>query len=66
MAQAARIAVAEGHFHKDVDVEQFAHDENALLLGFHHSARLLKEPRAETWARRAFDALLRAARPQRS
>ncbi|NVJ27156.1 MULTISPECIES: TetR/AcrR family transcriptional regulator [Myxococcus] len=66
LAQAARIAVAEGHFHKDVDVEQFAHDENALLLGFHHSARLLKEPRAETWARRAFDALLRAARPQGS
>ncbi|MCP3099067.1 TetR/AcrR family transcriptional regulator [Myxococcus sp. K15C18031901] len=63
LAQAARIAVAEGHFRKDLDVEAFAHDEKALLLGFHHAARLLKEPRAEAWARRAFEALLRAARP---
>ncbi|WP_164001184.1 TetR/AcrR family transcriptional regulator [Pyxidicoccus caerfyrddinensis] len=62
LAQAARIAVAEGHFRKDVDVEQFAHDEYAAMLGFHHSRRLMRDPRAEDRARRAFDALLAAAR----
>jgi AcrR family transcriptional regulator len=62
LAQAARIAVAEGHFRKDLDVEQFAHDEYAVLLGFHHAQRLMKDPNAEARARRAFDALVLAAR----
>jgi AcrR family transcriptional regulator len=62
LAQAARIAVAEGHFRKDVDVEQFAHDEYAAMLGFHHATRLMRDPQAETRARRAFEALLTAAR----
>ncbi len=62
LAQAARIAVAEGHFRKDVDVDQFAHDEYAVMLGFHHAQRLMRDPLAETRARRAFEALLTAAR----
>ena len=62
LAQAARIAVAEGHFRKDVDVDQFAHDEYAVMLGFHHSKRLMRDPQAESRARRAFDALVAAAR----
>ncbi|MBZ4419687.1 TetR/AcrR family transcriptional regulator [Myxococcus sp. RHSTA-1-4] len=62
LAQAARIAVAEGHFREDVDVEQFAHDEYAVMLGFHHAKRLMRDPQAETRARRAFEALLAAAR----
>jgi AcrR family transcriptional regulator len=66
LAQAARIAVAERHFRKDTDVEQFAHDEYAVMLGYHHAARLLKDPKAEARARRAFEALLAAARVPRS
>jgi AcrR family transcriptional regulator len=62
LAQAARIAVAEGHFRKDVDVEQFAHDEYAVMLGFHHAQRLMRDPKAEARAQRAFEALLAAAR----
>lgn len=62
LAQAARIAVAEGHFRKDLDVEQFAHDEYAVMLGFHHSKRLMRDPQAEPRARRAFEALVAAAR----
>lgn len=63
LAQAARIAVAEGHFRKDLDVDQLAHDEYAVMLGFHHSQRLMRDPQAEARARRAFEALLAAARP---
>lgn len=62
LAQAARIAVAEGHFRKDLDVEQFAHDEYAVMLGFHHAKRLMQDPKAEARARRAFEALVAAAR----
>jgi AcrR family transcriptional regulator len=62
LAQAARIAVAEGHFRKELDVEQFAHDEYSVLLGFHHAQRLMKDPHAEARARRAFEALVAAAR----
>jgi hypothetical protein len=32
------------------------------MLGYHHAARLLGDPRATERARRAFEALLRAAR----
>ncbi|WP_338871929.1 TetR/AcrR family transcriptional regulator [Myxococcus stipitatus] len=62
LAQAARIAIAERHFHDGLDVDQFAHDEYAMFLGFHHSARLMKDAHAEQRTRRAFEALLRAAR----
>ncbi|MCY1047549.1 helix-turn-helix domain containing protein [Corallococcus sp. bb12-1] len=62
LAQAARIAVAEGHFRPALDVEQFAHDQYSVMLGFHHAKRLMRDPQAEARARRAFDALVTAAR----
>ena len=62
LAQTAKGAVADGQFRKDLDAEQLAHDFYAVMLGFHHAYRLLKDPRAEARARRAFEALLDAAR----
>src|SRR5262245_37788681 len=62
IANTVRTGIAEGHFHRDVDPEQFAHDLYGVMLGYHHAARLLGDPRATERARRAFEALLRAAR----
>lgn len=62
MAGAARIAVQEGHFRADLDCEQFAHDCQAIGLGFVHASRLMRDPQARTRADRAFEVLVRAAR----
>jgi AcrR family transcriptional regulator len=63
LAGAARIAIAEGHFRKDVDVEQFAHDLYGIALAYHHAFRLLEDPRAKERAERSFETLVHAARP---
>lgn len=51
-----------GAFRRDADPMQFAHDLYGVMLAYHHASRLLHDPEAETRARRAFDALLKAAR----
>jgi len=61
MAQAYRLAQAEGHF-RGGDAEQFAQDLHGTLLAYHHAARLLRDPKAESRARAAFEALVAAAR----
>ena len=58
--------VAEGHFRPDVDGEQFASDLYGVMLGYYHNHRLLADPQAEARARRAVDALLDAARADRT
>ncbi len=62
LARAVERAVEVGHFRPGVDAEQFAHDLYAIELGFHHARRLLHDPKAETRARYAFDALVDRAR----
>jgi AcrR family transcriptional regulator len=57
-----RSGIREGHFRPEADPEQFAQDLQGVILAYHHSSRLLADPQAETRARRAFEALLRAAR----
>ena len=61
MTNVARTAVTEGHFSRDVDTEQFAHDLYSVMLGYHHAARLMRDPRAEERARSGFRLLCRAA-----
>ena len=60
LARAAHIAVEEGHFRPDLDVDQFAFEFWAILLAHHHFARLLRrdaEPRAgKTFSRLVADA----------
>ena len=58
-------AVTEGHFRAKLDTEQFAIDAYGVMLACHHSRRLLRDPRADERARRAFEALVLAAQPPR-
>lgn len=59
-------AVREGDFRADVDVWQFAHELQGIVLAHHHAARLLRDPDADARARRAFERLLAdAKRPDR-
>jgi AcrR family transcriptional regulator len=62
IANCCRTAVAEGHFRKDMDPEQFAHDLYGVMLAWHHAARLLRDERAQERAHSAFEALVRAVR----
>jgi len=62
LATAARIAVSEGHFRQDLDVDQFAHELYCLGYGELQVARLLKEPKAKARARAALHRLLEDAR----
>jgi hypothetical protein len=62
LATAARIAVEEGQFRRDIDVTQFAYDFYSNLLAYHHFNRLMSDKHAEARARRSFERLLEASR----
>jgi len=61
IARVVRTAIAVREFRPATDPEQMAHDLYGIMLSYHHAARLLQDPEAERRARRAFDALVRAA-----
>ena len=63
LAHAVRVAIDEGHFREDLDPMQFAHDLNAIALGYHWSSRLMRDPRAHERAVNAFEALCGGSRP---
>lgn len=58
LKRAARIAIEEGQFRKDLDVDQFAFDLGSISAAFHHFGRLLGDPQAEKHAYKAFEALI--------
>jgi AcrR family transcriptional regulator len=62
LAKAAQLAIAEGHFRKDLDAELFSYEWMGVMLGYHHSLRLLRDERATSQARAAFERLLSASR----
>jgi AcrR family transcriptional regulator len=62
LSNVARTAVAEGDLRADLDAAQLAHDLYGVMLAYHHARRLLRDPPAEVRARRAFEALVAAAR----
>jgi len=64
LARTARICVEEGHFRSDLDIEQFAFEVLSIYLGYHELQRLLRDPRAEQRARRAYTRLLEEAAPR--
>jgi AcrR family transcriptional regulator len=66
LAGAVRIAIGEGHFRRGVDPEQFAFEMYGIMLVCHQAIRLLNDAKAVDRARRAFEALLAAARAPRS
>ena len=63
LEKAARIGVQEGHLREGLDVAQFAFAEYSLMLGTQFFFRFLDRADALARARRAFDLLLDAARP---
>ena len=58
MAKAARLAVESGPFRPDLDSEQFAFEVDAIVLGYHHAQRLMRNPKAGELARGSFERLL--------
>ncbi len=62
IARSAALAVDEGHFEVDLDVDQFAFEIWSILLSYHHYARLLDDVEARARAETAFAALVESAR----
>lgn len=62
LSQAVKIAIDEGHFRRDVDPEQFAHDLYSIILAYHHFSRLLRLPDARERALRSFEQLVASSR----
>jgi AcrR family transcriptional regulator len=65
MATVYRTGIEERHFRRDVEPDEFAHDVYSTMLGFHHAARLLRDPRADARANAAFERLLSTVRRDR-
>lgn len=62
LAESARRAVATGHLRPDLDLEQFAHDFHSLMLGYHHAARLIRDPLAFQRVQVSFETFLNNAK----
>jgi AcrR family transcriptional regulator len=62
LTTAIRIAVEEGHFRKDLDPTQLAHEFLTLAYGTHLISRLMRDPKLEGRLRIAVDRLLADAR----
>jgi len=58
LAKAARIAIEEGELRRDLDGDQFAFEMLGVVMAYHHARRLLRDPKAETRAKSAFERLL--------
>jgi len=64
LAEVFRTGQSEGHFRADIDPEQFAFEEDGVMLSHHMSSRLLRDQQSAARACRAFEALLDRARIQ--
>jgi len=62
LSKAARISVEEGHFRPGVDPDQFAFELQAVMLGYHHASRLMRDPHAKERTRQAAERLVQASR----
>lgn len=62
IARVFSTGISEGHFAADANPEQFAADLHGVMLNYYHAYRLLSDPESDDRARRAFEALLDAAR----
>ena len=66
LAGAARLAIEEHHFRRDLDAELFALQFHGVFLSYSHAKRVLRDKRAEEFARHAFESLLAGARRSRA
>ena len=58
LRRAAEIAVEEGEFRKDLDLDQFVFELGSITAAHHHFGRLLGDPGADQRARKMFEGLL--------
>jgi len=58
LRRAAEIAVEEGQFRKDLDLDQFVFELGSITAAYHHFGRLLGDPAAEQRAHNMFEGLL--------
>lgn len=65
LGRAATVAIREGHFRKDLDVEQFAYEFVGIGMALQYALKLVGDPKADTRAAQAFAALLERARAPR-
>lgn len=61
IATVAGTAISEGDFRDDVDPEQFAFMLLGVFYSFHHSARLLRDPKSLERFRGAAESLIRSS-----
>jgi AcrR family transcriptional regulator len=62
IANVVRTGVAEKHFRDDVDPVQVAYELWGIMLTYHYSLRLLRDPKARARAKTAFESLLARAK----
>jgi len=60
--RAVSLSVEQRLFRADLDAELFAHELHGILLEYHLEARLMRNKKAQVFARRAFQRLLADAR----
>ncbi len=65
MQRAAAIAVQEGHFRADLDLEGFAYDFQGIMMASHHFSRLLEIPNWERLCRGSFERLIHSSRSEK-
>jgi len=58
LRRAAEIAIEEGQFRKDLDLDQFVFELGSITAAYHHFGRLLGDPDADQRARNMFEGLL--------
>jgi AcrR family transcriptional regulator len=58
LRRAAEIAVEEGEFRKDLDLDQFVFELGSITAAYHHFGRLLGDPNAQQRAHNMFEGLL--------
>ena len=63
LGRAVELAVTQGHFRADLDVEQFVFDMMGIVYAYQHGARLFDAARAGSLARASFERLVAAAAP---
>ena len=62
IASCFEVGIAEGHFRRDADPQQFAHDFYGVYLSGQFAKRLMQDERADERMHAAFDALLDTVR----
>lgn len=63
LSRSARLGVESGLLRSDLDCDLLAFQLHGLMLGFHHSWRLMRQRNADALARRSFEQLLAQAMP---